>query len=86
MKRVLGSALMFAFLSSPAFAQARSVPEPKCNRDTNRCIDFGAVKLEGNKTPVSGIYQTVRRPAQFENLIKQRMSFEPELEGSVDHL
>ena len=86
MKRLLGSALMFAFLSSPAFAQARSAPAPKCNRDSNRCIEFGEVGLEGRRTQVDEIFERVKRPAYFENLIQQRTNFEPELQGSVDHL
>jgi hypothetical protein len=73
-------------LSAPAWAQ-KVVQEP--DRTVYRkktAIDFSDVAVEGELTKPEGSYVLNRKKTIFQNLIRIRDNFIPELQKSVDNL
>lgn len=88
MNRPAAAALLLLCCSTSAWSQTdRTIQEPDrtiVRKDTP--LDFSVVEIEGGTTKPVATYIPVRRPASFDNLIKVRGSFAPELQKSVDRL
>ncbi len=88
MKRSLMAAVIVLGFTGSAFAQTENtLQEPdRVKYRENTQITFGELTLDGVRDTSITSALTVRRGAKFENLIKVRVNFVPELQGSVDNL
>lgn len=73
--------------SLASFGQVNVVHEPdKVIYRSKSTIDFNGVIQDGERTAPAEVYALAKPKAHFQNLIKVRQNFTPELRNSTDGL
>lgn len=88
MKWLAAAAAGAVLMAGPAFAQEKRVIQEKDRiiYKKKTSVDFEAMAVDGDLTRPEGSYVLNRKKAAFQNLIKVRSNFAPELQKSLDHL
>ena len=90
MKRFAAAVVLVVGFAVPAVAQTGTETviqgDDRIVYKKHTIIEIDESEVEGTKMPTGAVFTIGKRPTDFENRIKLRASFVPELQKSVDNL
>ncbi len=89
MKRIIAAAfsLLLLGVGGTALAQGKVIHEAdRTVYKTKTVIDFNEVSIDGELARPEGSYMPSKNKAKFNDMVKTRGNFMPELQKSVDNL